>query len=58
MPAVRAIDRAAARNDNRFSWFILGVVKSPPFQMRKAEETAPGATNLAAARRAENAVHN
>jgi len=38
MPAVRAIARDAARNDNRFSAFLLGVVKSVPFQMRRAEE--------------------
>ncbi len=34
MPAVRAIAHDAARNNNRFSSFILGVVKSAPFQMR------------------------
>ena len=34
MPAVRAITREAARDDNRFSSLILGIVKSPPFQMR------------------------
>jgi cytochrome c553 len=38
MPAVRAIEHEAEHNDNRFSSFILGVVKSTPFQMRKAEE--------------------
>jgi hypothetical protein len=38
MPAVRAIDRAAAQNGNRFSGFILEIVKSAPFQMRRAEE--------------------
>jgi hypothetical protein len=39
MPVVRAICRDAARNDNHFSSFILGIVKSAPFQMRKAEES-------------------
>lgn len=39
MPFVRAITHAAARNDNRFSAFVLGIVKSPAFQMRRAEET-------------------
>jgi Protein of unknown function (DUF1585) len=34
MPAVRAIMRDAAKNDDRFSSLILGIVKSPPFQMR------------------------
>jgi hypothetical protein len=38
MPAVRKVDREAARNNNRFSSFILGIVKSTPFQMRRAEE--------------------
>jgi hypothetical protein len=33
MPLVRAIARDAARNDNRFSALILGVVKSQVFQM-------------------------
>ena len=37
MPAVRAIVREAAANDNRLSAFILGVVKSPAFQMKRAE---------------------
>ena len=34
MPTVRSIRRAAAAEDNRFSAFVLGVVKSVPFQMR------------------------
>ena len=34
MPAVRAITRAAAQNKFRFSSFVLGVVKSAPFQMK------------------------
>ena len=33
MPLVRAIARGAAREDNRFSALVMGVVKSPPFQM-------------------------
>jgi hypothetical protein len=35
-PAVRAIVRDAAEQDYRFSTLILGVVQSPPFQMRRA----------------------
>ena len=35
MPAVRAIVRDAARNGNRMSAFILGVVTSAPFRMNK-----------------------
>jgi hypothetical protein len=34
MPVVRSITRDAAKNDNRFSSLILGIVKSEPFQMR------------------------
>ena len=44
LPAVRAICRDAARNNNRFSSFVLGIVKSVPFQMRRAEEAEPAAT--------------
>jgi hypothetical protein len=32
-PTVRAIDRSAAANDYRWSSVILGIVKSPEFQM-------------------------
>jgi hypothetical protein len=38
MPFVRAVTRDAAKNDNRFSAFVLGIVKSPAFQMRRVEE--------------------
>ena len=34
MPMVRQIAREAATNENRMSSFILGVVKSPAFQMK------------------------
>ena len=34
MPVVRSIARDAAKNDNRFSALIQGIVKSDPFQMR------------------------
>ncbi len=37
MPLIRSIDRDAAKNNNRFSSFIMGIVKSPAFQMKKAE---------------------
>jgi hypothetical protein len=33
MPLVREIVRQAARNDYRFSSFVLGIVRSPAFQM-------------------------
>jgi hypothetical protein len=35
-PAIRAIVRAAAADDYRWSSTILAIVKSPPFQMRRA----------------------
>jgi hypothetical protein len=44
MPVVRSIEVAAARNGNRFSSFILGIVKSTPFQMRMAEASESDAT--------------
>jgi len=41
MPTVRAIVRNAKEEDYRFSAFVLGVVESPPFRMRRTalEET-------------------
>jgi mono/diheme cytochrome c family protein len=37
MPAVRAIAREAARNGNRFSSLVTGIVQSTPFQMKRME---------------------
>ncbi len=37
MPAIRAIVRDAARNNNRFSSFVMGVVTSRAFQMSQVE---------------------
>ena len=37
-PAVRKIVRDAVASDYRWSSLILGIVKSPPFLMRKASE--------------------
>jgi hypothetical protein len=36
MPAIRAIVRSASKNDHRFSAFVMGVVNSTPFQMRRS----------------------
>jgi hypothetical protein len=33
-PAIRAVVRAAAKDDYRFSALVLGIVRSTPFQMR------------------------
>jgi hypothetical protein len=45
MPAIRAIVREAAKQDNRMSAFITGVAKSAAFQMGRA--SAPPATTVA-----------
>jgi hypothetical protein len=47
-PTVREIDRELARAGDRWSGLIMGIVKSPPFEMRKAPEgTTPVATAVA-----------
>ncbi len=38
-PTIRAIDREAARDNYRMSSLILAIVKSTPFQMRRASES-------------------
>ena len=40
MPAIRSIVRDAARDDDRFSAIVLGIVKSVPFQMKRKAATA------------------
>jgi hypothetical protein len=40
MPAVRGIVRDASGSGNRFSSFVLGIVKSPAFQMSRAEHVS------------------
>jgi hypothetical protein len=46
MPVIRAIARDAARQNNRFSAIITGIVRSVPFQMKKANEgSAPVSTS-------------
>jgi hypothetical protein len=37
MPAVRAIAREAEADDYRFSSIVLGIVRSPAFQLRRVE---------------------
>jgi hypothetical protein len=44
-PAIRAISRAAAKDDYKMSAFILGVVKSDAFRMRRAEPAAATTDN-------------
>jgi mono/diheme cytochrome c family protein len=43
MPAIRAIVRGAATHDHRISAFVLGIVKSPAFQMTRADATETAA---------------
>jgi hypothetical protein len=38
MPSARSVLREAAAHGYRFSSFVLGVVRSAPFQMRKADD--------------------
>lgn len=45
MPSIRSITRAAANNGNRFSSYVIGIVKSPAFQMSKAEILATETAN-------------
>jgi len=41
MPLVRSLARDAAKNGNKFSALVLGIVKSKPFQMNmKMQETS------------------
>jgi hypothetical protein len=46
MPMVRSIERDAESDNNRFSSFVLGIVKSIPFQMRRAEGGDPASGAL------------
>jgi hypothetical protein len=40
MPAIRAIAKTAEANQYKMSSFILGVIKSDAFQMRRADVSA------------------
>ena len=44
---VRAIDRSAAADDYRWSSVILGIVKSPAFQMKTAGPATPATVTTA-----------
>jgi hypothetical protein len=49
-PAVRKIVGDAEKDGYKFSSLILGIVKSVPFEMRRAEMTSATAHNLGQAR--------
>ncbi len=48
MPVVRGIVQSAGRNDYRFSSLIMGIVKSEPFEMRRALDIEPAGVTTAA----------
>ena len=39
MPTVRMIEESASKDDHRFSALVMAIVKSTPFQMKKAQES-------------------
>jgi hypothetical protein len=47
-PLVRSVARAAAARDYRWSAIVLGIVRSAPFQMKKAPAPVPDARQVAA----------
>jgi len=51
MPVVRGIVEGAAGNDYRFSSIIAGIVKSEPFEMRRAVESDPSGVTTAGIQR-------
>jgi hypothetical protein len=53
MPVVRGIVQGAARGDYRFSALITGIVKSEPFQMKRALEGEGSGVTTAAVRRSD-----
>jgi hypothetical protein len=58
MPMVRSIEQEAARNNNRFSSFVLGIVRSMPFQMRRAEGAETPTDTVAGAGPPDAVVHH
>jgi hypothetical protein len=45
MPTIRSVVREVAKNNNRFSAIVLGIVRSPQFQMRVKADEKTLATN-------------
>jgi uncharacterized protein DUF1588/uncharacterized protein DUF1585 len=50
MPVVRAIARDAAAQNYKFSSIVTGIIKSAPFQMKRAQDNAAPITTSAARR--------
>jgi hypothetical protein len=57
MPMVRSIEQEAARNNNRFSSFVVGIVRSMPFQMRRAEGAETPTDTVASTSPPDAVVH-
>jgi hypothetical protein len=55
---VRSVEQEAARDNNRFSSFVLGIVKSMPFQMRRAEGAEVPTDTVAGASPPDALVHH
>jgi len=53
MPVVRTIAREAGKKDYHFSELVLGIVKSPPFQMKVKSPQEPATAVAAAAKSSE-----
>jgi len=56
MPAIRAILRDAAKNNNRMSSFVLGVVNSAAFRMANAEQPLLTTTDAPEAKRSNSSA--
>jgi hypothetical protein len=56
MPAIRAILRDAARNNNRMSSFVLGVVNSAAFRMANVEQPLLTTTDAPEAKRSNSSA--
>jgi len=51
MPVVRSVAREAGKKDYRFSELVLGIVKSPPFEMKAIQQPAAPVVAVAGATR-------
>jgi hypothetical protein len=58
MPMVRSIEQEAGRNNNRFSSFVSGIVRSMPFQMRRADGAEAPTDTVAGAGPPNALVHH
>jgi hypothetical protein len=58
MPMVRSIEQEAGSNGDRFSTFVLEIVKSMPFQMRRAEGGEVTTDTVSTANLSDAVVHH